>query len=96
MDAKAVRAFINEHPDGVEIRMIDGTVYRAPHRDYLWFTPSYGELGARVGRLSTSFWLHDPEKEETRLINVLLVKEVVPLHRNGNGSQQRKRRGGRK
>lgn len=84
MDIKALRAFIQDHPEGVCIRMIDGTEYRLPHRDYAWFTPGSNGSG---GRYATSFWLHDPEKDETRLINAMLVKEVIPL-RCGSGPSE--------
>lgn len=85
MDTNAVRTFVSDHPDGVEIFMIDGTSYRVPHRDYVWFTPAYGKSESRVGRLATSFWLHDEKKDETRLVNAMMVKEIRPLHANGNG-----------
>lgn len=85
MDTRAVRTFINDHPDGVIIRMIDGTVFEVPHRDYVWFTPAFGEPESRVGRLSTSFWLHDHERDETRLVNALLVRDISPLKRIGHG-----------
>lgn len=91
MDAKAIRTFITEHPGGVEIRFIDGTSVRVPHRDYIWFTPAYGEPESKVGRLATSFWLHDPDRDQTRLVNALLVRDIVPLPRNG-----RRARGGRR
>lgn len=89
MDAKAIRTFVSEYPNGVEIRMIDGTVYRVPHRDYLWFTPAYGGSESKVGRMATSFWLHDPERDETRLVNAMMVKEILPLQENG----KKKRKG---
>lgn len=89
MDAKAIRTFVSEYPNGVEIHMIDGTVYRVPHRDYLWFTPAYGAAESKVGRLATSFWLHDPERDETRLVNAMMVKEILPLQENG----KKKRKG---
>ena len=84
MDAHAIRTQVSEHPQGVIIRMIDGTEYRAPHRDYIWITPSFGSAEGR-SRMATSFWLHDATTEETRLINAMLVKEVVPMPRDSNG-----------
>ena len=86
MDIKALRAFVHDHADGVVIRMIDGTDYQLPHRDYVWFTPAAGTSGVRYG---SSFWLHDPEKDETRLINAMLVKEVAPLSHNGGAANGR-------
>ncbi|MBY0261296.1 MAG: hypothetical protein K2Q20_03085 [Phycisphaerales bacterium] len=43
----------------------------------------------KVGRLATSFWLHDPERDETRLVNAMLVKEILPLPETG----KKKRKG---
>ncbi len=83
MDLKAIRDDVNNHPGGVSIRMIDGTVYRAPHRDYIWLGPPPEERGMR-GPHSTSFIVHT-EGNEMRLINALLVAEITKLKRNGNG-----------
>ncbi len=83
MDIKALRDFINEHPDGVIIRMIDGAEYTLPHRDYVWFTPAIGRSDERAGRFATAFWLHDTAEDSTRLVNALLVKDVTPLKSNG-------------
>jgi hypothetical protein len=85
MDANAVRARVNEHPEGVEIRMIDGTVYVVPHRDYVWFTRLYGQPESRGGRYATSFWLHDAKADTARLVNSMLVADITPLARNGGG-----------
>lgn len=92
MDCKALRIFVEDHPQGVVIEMIDGTRYRVPHRDFIWFTPAYGRSESRVGRLATSFWLHDSERDETRLVNAMLVKDVAPLPSNGNGHKKRSTR----
>lgn len=92
MDCKALRIFVEDHPQGVVIEMIDGTRYRVPHRDFIWFTPAYGRAESRVGRLATSFWLHDGERDETRLVNAMLVKDVAPLPSNGNGHKKRSTR----
>ncbi len=90
MDAKAIGTFVSEHPNGVEIHMIDGSFCHVPHRDYLWFTPAYGGSESKIGRLATSLWLHDPDRDETRLVNALLVKEILPLQ--SNGKEKRKGR----
>ncbi len=92
MDANAVRAMVNEHPDGVEIRMIDGTVYVVPHRDYVWFTPLYGQPEARAGRYATSFWLHDSKADTARLVNSMLVADITPLKRNGGENRGKRRK----
>jgi hypothetical protein len=90
MDVKAVRTIVNENPDGVEIRMIDGTVYRIPHRDYIWFTPMYANPEDRSNRFTTSFWLHDAATDEQKFVNALLISAIVPLNqkKNGAGSHQ--------
>jgi len=85
VDIKALREFINEHPDGVVIRMVDGTEYRLPHRDYAWFTPASPPAGRATRPNVSAFWLHDPEKDVTRLVNAMLVRDVSPL--GGNGDQ---------
>lgn len=84
MDIKALRDSVGEHPESAVIRMADGTEYRLPHRDDIWFTP-HSET-SRSG-YATSFWLHDPEKDVTRLVNAMLVKVVSPLRRNGGAEQ---------
>lgn len=96
MDPRALRDFVNNHPDGVVIRMVDGHEYRVPHRDFVWFTPTFGTGPARAGGLTTSFWLHDAEHDETRLINALVVREVSPLGRNGHGGERGKKRAKRR
>jgi hypothetical protein len=90
MDAKALKLYCDRQAGGVIIRMIDGTEYRIPHRDYVWFTPGFGEAEKRAGRSGTSFWIADTNTEEYRIVNALLVKEVVALP-PGRASKKRKR-----
>lgn len=98
MDAKALKEFVNDHPEGVLIRMVDGREFRVPHRDFIWFTPAYGQPESRVGRYSTAFFV--AHEGVGRLLNALLVEEVAPLKTNGKpgrrGDRGRPRRGGRK
>ncbi len=94
MDTRAVKAFVNDNPDGVVIRMVDGTTYRVPHRDYIWFTPAFGEPESRVGRLGTAFWLHDIDRQDTKLVNSLLIKSIEKLKRNGHAKKARRRKAG--
>ncbi len=77
MDASSIRDFVNDNPDGVLIEMVDGTVYRVPHRDYIWFTPagSPGPSGPR--RFASSFYVHTDDV--TRLVNALLVASIRKL-----------------
>lgn len=92
MDTRKLRTCIEDNPAGVEIRMVNGTVYRTPHRNFIWFTPAYGQPESRVGRMATSFWLHDAQRDETRLVNSLLVAEVIPLSSNGGGCRGKSRK----
>lgn len=88
MELKAIREFVNDHPEGVVIRMVNGTEYEIPHRDYVWFVPAGGSDG-KPSRAATSFYIsHD---EVGRLVNALLVSEIVPMKRNGKSQS-----GGRK
>lgn len=80
MELKAIREFVNDHPEGVIIRMVNGMEYEIPHRDYVWFVPTGGTDG-KASRVATSFYIsHD---EVGRLVNALLVAEIVPMKRNG-------------
>jgi hypothetical protein len=89
MDPRALKEFVNTHPDGVVIRMIDGTEYEIPHRDFIWFTPGFLQPESRVGRLSTCFYVS--HEGVGRLVNALLVAEVVPMKgRNGKGRGKRR------
>jgi len=74
MDIHAIRDFVNEHPDGVEIAMIDGTPYKLPHRDYIWFTPSAPARSGPPKRLASSFYVNTDGT--TRLVNALIVEHV--------------------
>lgn len=76
MDIKSIREFINRSPDGVTIRMVDGTVYDVPHRDWVWFTPATDMPESKVGRFATSFFVS--VEGVGHLVNALLVSEVVP------------------
>lgn len=87
MELKAIREFVNNHPEGVLIRMVNGTEYEIPHRDYVWFVPTGGGDG-KANRVATSFYVsHD---EVGRLVNALLVAEIVPMKRNGHGKSHGK------
>lgn len=83
MNANDVREFVHGHPDGVVIRMIDGYEYEIRHRDWVWFPPVFGHTGSRAGRYASSFGVY--HNEALRLVNCMLVAEIVPLKKNGNG-----------
>ena len=83
MDARAMKEYVNDHPEGVLIRMVDGREFAVPHRDFIWFTPSYGQPETKVGRYSTAFYV--AHEGVGRMLNALLVAEVAPLKPRGNG-----------
>lgn len=87
MNIIAIREFVNDHPQGVVIRMVDGREYTIPHRDYVWFTPSSGKLGAAF---ATSFYV--AHEGVGRLVNAFLVAEVQPLKVNGHGGKKTAKR----
>ncbi|HYE61326.1 MAG TPA: hypothetical protein VD997_04965 [Phycisphaerales bacterium] len=81
MDVAAIRRFVYEHPQGVVIRMIDGTEYQIPHRDWVWFTPAIRPDEEKPSNPSkTSFYI--AFEGYPKMINALLVKEVYPMQRN--------------
>lgn len=84
MDVGAIRDMVHDSAAGVEIRMIDGTVYRVPHRDYIWFTPvgAAGASGAR--RFASVFYVQSAGR--VRIVNAMLVEHVSALNgRRGRG-----------
>lgn len=97
MELEAIRKFVQDHPDGVVIRMIDGATFDIPHRDYISFGPPRELSGGKRVVTGTSFLVFEGGGVESmRLLNALLVAEVTPLKSNGNGSHsKRKSRKGR-
>lgn len=87
MDVQSIRDFVNDSPAGVIIEMIDGTTYRVPHRDYIWFTPAGGPGPSGPRRFASSFYVH--ADGTTRLVNTLLVTSIRKLDR---GSQAKRRK----
>lgn len=84
MDVQAIRDYLNSHPDGIEIHMVDGTVYRIPHRDYLIFSPESGDgvPGLAPRRYTSSMIVFDTDGR-FRLVNALLVAHVRPWGERG-------------
>lgn len=92
-DAKAIKEYVEKHPEGVRIRMIDGAAYDIPHRDFVWFFPGFGENERSVAsRWATHFFVADAENEDYLVVNAMLVKDVAPLPSNGNGHKKRSTR----
>jgi hypothetical protein len=92
MDIKAIREFINRHPEGVVIHMVDGSTYDIPHRDWVWFTPATDMSEAKVGRFSTSFYV--AVDGVGSLVNALLVTKVVPRKPQREAKTSNRRRAG--
>lgn len=82
MDLASLQKVVRQNPQGVLIRMIDGTKYRVPHRDYITLGPPPEERTPRSPHAS-SFLVWDGEGHA--LVNALLVAEVTPLRANGDG-----------
>lgn len=55
MDLESIRQFVQENPEGVRVRMIDGRVYEIPHRDYITLGPPRAGSEARRSPHATSF-----------------------------------------
>jgi len=90
VELEAIRKYMHEHPSGIQIKLVDGRLYRIPHRDYVFFGPPRETLSAKRGVHGTSFFVFDEEIETMKLVNALLVIHVEPLKRNGNGKAHRK------
>ncbi len=93
MEVEKIRRFVHEHPEGVIIRMIDGTSYKIPHRDYITFGPLRETPKGEFVAAGSSFMVFEgPGLEYMKIINAMLVKEVEAARSNGHGP----RRGGGK
>lgn len=86
MELRTLKEYVSDHPDGVCIRMVDGTVYPSPHRDSIWFTP--GSEATRWTRVATSFFVY--VDGVVKLVNALLVAEASPMSTNGHGKGRKK------
>ncbi len=90
MDLASVRQIITDHPEGVIVRMTDGSEYRVPHRDYVNFGPTPEQRSPRSPHRTSFFIWKD---DVAHLVNALLVKEIVPLIASGgNGSNGSKKK----
>ncbi len=90
MKASDVREFIETHPEGVTIRMIDGSKYKVPNREWVWLIPPFGGSRSRFGKYATLFGVyHD---DALRWVDSSLVDDIVPLEKNKRG----KKPGGRR
>lgn len=91
MNVEAIRSFMDGHPDGIVVEMVDGKQFKIPHRDYVSFGPPRDVPGANRGRYATAFIVYDIDDDlRMRMLNALLVKELHALERrNGNGSHKK-------
>jgi hypothetical protein len=91
MDLNAIRQFVQDNPAGVVIRMVDGTEYPIPHRDHIWFTPHSDAPENRGTRLATSFYVS--VDGVGKLVNAMVVREVVPMSVKPSRSKGRRKAG---
>lgn len=84
MDLGSVRHIVNGNPQGVIIRMIDGTEYRLPHRDYITLGAPPEEKSQRSAHKTVFVIELD---DGFHLVNALLVKEIVPLPIKGSNGK---------
>ncbi len=93
MDVRALKKFVEDHPEGVRIRMVDGREFKVPHRDYVSFNPGPDSPEGRRAPYGTAFFVW--KDEVPHLLNDLLVEEVTGLRAGRNGSNGRRRGRGR-
>lgn len=91
MELESIRKFVHDHPDGVLIRMIDGTTFRIPHRDWISFGPPAKSISGKDTLRGTSFIVYEEPGGVfgMRLVNAMLVADVQPIGKNGNGHDGR-------
>lgn len=88
MDIESLRSFVQSHPEGVRLRMVDGREYDIPNHDDVSFGPARDTPQARRGPHATSFLPR--QNDHFSLVNAVLVSGAKPPSENGNG-----RRGGK-
>jgi len=91
MELEAIRKFVQDHAEGALIRLIDGTKYRIPHRDWVSFGPPQRVGSGKEVLRGTSFIVFEAPGGMSfmKLVNPMLVAEVSPLKSNGNGHGKR-------
>jgi hypothetical protein len=93
MELEAIRKMVQEHPEGVIIRLVNGTEFKIPHRDYLSFGAPREMLNGKKATTGSSFIVFEHgDVASMRLVNALLVSEVLPWHKNGNGHPPKTRK----
>ena len=95
MELEAIRKYMQDHPDGMKIRMADGTTYDIPHRDWVSFGPPQKTITGKEMIKGTSFMIFEEAgvgMTAMKLLNALLVIELSPLTKNGNGHHRKRSR----
>lgn len=95
MELEAIRKFMQDHPEGMKVRMADGTKYDIPHRDWISFGPPQKTITGKEIIKGTSFLIFERAGEgmsAMKLVNALLVVELSPLSKNGNGHHRKRPR----
>jgi hypothetical protein len=95
MELESIRKFVQDHPDGVVIRMVDGTTYQIPQSDWISFGPPAKTLSGKQLLRGTSFVVYEEPGGVfgMRLMNAMLVKEVVPMRKSGHTKGKRRKAG---
>ena len=93
MELDVIYKFVQDHPGGIVICMIDGERIKIPHRDFISFGPTKEMLSGRRIVKGTSFLIFEGSGAASmRLLNAMLVKDVQPLRGNARGKSSGKRR----
>jgi hypothetical protein len=91
MDIESIRQVVEANPQGVRIVMIDGTKLDIPHRDFISLGPGTDSgLSARRVAARTTFTVYEVNGIPMRIVNAMLVKEVVPLLSGGKGKGRKR------
>lgn len=95
MELEAIRKYMQDHPEGMRIRMADGTKYDIPHRDWVSFGPPQKTITGKEIVKGTSFLIFEEAGvgvTSMKLLNAPLVVELLPLTKNGGASKGKRRK----
>lgn len=89
MDIESIRQIVDANPQGVRIVMIDGTKLEIPHRDFISLGPGTDAgLSPRRVAAHTAFTVYEVNGVPMRIVNAMLVEEVLPLSGKGKGRKR--------
>jgi hypothetical protein len=92
MELEVIHKFVQDHPQGIVICMIDGERIKIPHRDFITFGPTKeSSAGKRVAKGTTFIVFEGDSLASMRLLNALLVKDVRPLKNTGKDKGTRRK-----